>query len=308
MATFLFEDLLHGRRRDDDFDDPYAAAAIRRSLMSEEELYGVRGAAIRRAGMYGEDIDDMLAGGMDMGYGPFEDDGFAPRGRRRRNNEENLFSSRRGGRAGGFGEDLYDFNELPYEALYTGYDFPMDDFQLFDDLGAYHQDPYSAPTLEDDLLADLDRGRARAAAATERDMELFAPGARDTLAEDLSRIWDDPYGHHEDPDAPWNRMDSIEYDPDPMAVFRSAVYDPPRRHRDPSPSITSGYRLPPGAGENRGFPRHRRIEGSRMENPQADMLLGARPLDGGRADTPMPGDMGPPPRRSRGHRESRSRY
>ena len=58
------------------------------------------------------------------------------------------------------------------------------------------------------------------------------------------------------------------------------------RHR--SPSITSGYRLPPHATADPSMPRPDNSIGRRMNNPQADMLLGARPLPNMRG-TPMPG-------------------
>lgn len=92
-------------------------------------------------------------------------------------------------------------------------------------------------------------------------------------------------------------MDSRNYGDDPMAIFRSAVNDPPRL-RAPSPSLTSGYTLSAGANADASFPRYRRTPGHRMGNPQADMLLGARPLRG-REGTPMPDVMGPAPARYR---------
>jgi hypothetical protein len=78
--------------------------------------------------------------------------------------------------------------------------------------------------------------------------------------------------------------------PDPMAAFYGEPQPDPRRLRRHcrSRSITSGYELPPGARLNPGLPTEFRMEDHLMGNPQANMLLGVRPLAdvGG---TPMPG-------------------
>jgi hypothetical protein len=82
-------------------------------------------------------------------------------------------------------------------------------------------------------------------------------------------------------------MESIERERDPMdALYGEPQLDPRRRHR--GREITSGARLPPGAGQGPPMPREAMLEGHRMGLPQADMLMGARPdprLEG----TPMPG-------------------
>lgn len=59
--------------------------------------------------------------------------------------------------------------------------------------------------------------------------------------------------------------------------------------RPRSPSITSGYRLPPHATADPRMPRPIKTGNRRMNNPQADMLLDARPLPGNMRGTPMPG-------------------
>ena len=73
--------------------------------------------------------------------------------------------------------------------------------------------------------------------------------------------------------------------PDPMAAFYGQPRDIPRRRR--SRSITSGYRLPLGATSSPRMPRELRLQDHLMGTPQANMLIGARPLPelGG---TPMP--------------------
>ena len=62
----------------------------------------------------------------------------------------------------------------------------------------------------------------------------------------------------------------------------------PRRRR--SLSITSSFRLPPGASSDPHMPRDVRMEDHLMGSPDANMLLGARPLID-RDGTPMP-DIG----------------
>jgi hypothetical protein len=62
----------------------------------------------------------------------------------------------------------------------------------------------------------------------------------------------------------------------------------PRRRR--SLSITSGFRLPPGATSDPHMPRDVRMKGHLMGSPEANMLLGARPLLD-RGGTSMP-DIG----------------
>jgi hypothetical protein len=96
-------------------------------------------------------------------------------------------------------------------------------------------------------------------------------------------------------------MELIERDPDPMKAFYGEPQLDPRRRRR-GREVTSGVRLPPGAGQGPPMPRKALLEGHRMGLPQANMLMGARPdprLEG----TPMPGsfldDMGPPTRRRR---------
>jgi hypothetical protein len=97
-------------------------------------------------------------------------------------------------------------------------------------------------------------------------------------------------------------MESIEREPDPMDAFYGEPQLNPRRRRR-GREVTSGVRLPPGAGQGPPMPREALLEGHRMGLSQADMLMGARPdprLEG----TPMPGafledDMGPPMRRRR---------
>lgn len=64
----------------------------------------------------------------------------------------------------------------------------------------------------------------------------------------------------------------------------------PRPRRRRSLSITSGFALPPGATSDPRMPRDMRIEGHLMGAPEANMLLGARPLLD-RGGTPMP-DIG----------------
>lgn len=284
MEGDLF-DQIFGKRRRDTLDDPLVGRSGRRRRL--------------------DDTLESLGRGMDLAL--FGDDGLAPRGRRRRELDDEPFGRRRGGRAGGFDEDLFGFREHPFHYVDVERTAPMEDFTLFDDFAADYRGGFRAPAFEDDILEDIDLHRSRnmGPLGIERGMNLFASGSRGTFAEDLSRIWDADYiDDDDDPDAPWNVMDSTEYDPmntvrygdDPMAVFRSAVYDPPRR-RAPSPSLTSGMRLP-GANPNASFPRQRRMAGHRMGNPQAEMLLGARPLLG-RADTRIPGEMEPRPRRYR---------
>lgn len=79
---------------------------------------------------------------------------------------------------------------------------------------------------------------------------------------------------------------SVERNPDPVAPFdREPRLVPPRR---PSRSITSGYRLPPQTEPERSYPQQFEPEGHLMGSPQANMLLGARPLPGGRSNTPRP--------------------
>jgi hypothetical protein len=97
-------------------------------------------------------------------------------------------------------------------------------------------------------------------------------------------------------------MESIERDPDPMNAFYGEPQLDPRRRRRCGREVTSGVRLPPGAGQGPPMPRKALLEKHRMGFPQADMLMGARPdprLEG----TPMSGsfldDMGPPTRRRR---------
>jgi hypothetical protein len=81
-----------------------------------------------------------------------------------------------------------------------------------------------------------------------------------------------------------------------MDAFYSEPQLDPRRRRRRGREITSGVRLPPGAGQGPPMPREAALEGHRMSLPQADMLMDARPdprLEG----MPMPGsfldEMGP---------------
>jgi hypothetical protein len=64
----------------------------------------------------------------------------------------------------------------------------------------------------------------------------------------------------------------------------------PRPRRPRSLSITSGFALPPGATSDPRMPRDVSMEGRLMGAPEANMLLGARPLLD-RGGTPMP-DIG----------------
>ncbi|KAM0721406.1 hypothetical protein Q7P37_002330 [Cladosporium fusiforme] len=75
---------------------------------------------------------------------------------------------------------------------------------------------------------------------------------------------------------------------DDVDPYYGRVRDNPARR--PSRSITSGYPLPAPPDVLGGpMARPRQFDGSRMNNPQADMLLGAAPLPGlERGGTPMP--------------------
>ncbi|KAM0721405.1 hypothetical protein Q7P37_002329 [Cladosporium fusiforme] len=181
--------------------------------------------------------DDILKSSRRGGFGlgPFGDDGLAPRGNRHRDYDDGHFGRSRGGRAGGFDEDIFGFNEDPYDRRGADYEPRMDDFMLFDDFGPRHREPFRSLAYEDDMMAEMDIGhsRRRELLPMDRGMERHP--------QDISNIWDADYMDEddEDPDMPWNVMDSIEYRPDAMAVFRSAAHDPPRRcllgqltHRD----------------------------------------------------------------------------
>lgn len=60
----------------------------------------------------------------------------------------------------------------------------------------------------------------------------------------------------------------------------------PRRRR--SPSITSGYRLPPNTYTGGAMHEPASVPGHRMGNPQAEMLMDARPHPN-LVGTPRPG-------------------
>lgn len=84
--------------------------------------------------------------------------------------------------------------------------------------------------------------------------------------------------------------------PDPMAAF----YGEPRQFPPRTPrcrrgrSVTSGVRLPPGASGNMQVPKNRFLHDHLMGTPEANMLLGARPLPELRG-TPMPPLFDDPP-------------
>lgn len=84
--------------------------------------------------------------------------------------------------------------------------------------------------------------------------------------------------------------------PDPMAAFYGEPREfPPRtpRHRR-GRSVTSGFALPAGASGNRSMPRDQFLHDHLMGTPEANMLLGARPLPELRG-TPMPPGFDDPP-------------
>lgn len=90
---------------------------------------------------------------------------------------------------------------------------------------------------------------------------------------------------------------SIERGPrDPMAAFYSEPHQfPPRTpRRRRGRSLTSGVELPPGASGNLQMPRDQFLHDHLMETPEANMLLGARPLPQLRG-TPMPPGFDDPP-------------
>lgn len=205
------ENVIRKRRRDL-FDDPPVGTSGRRRLMTEDDL-----STDHRGGhciIFGE------PGGFDgfgIDYGSFDDDGLAPRGRRYSELDDAIFNGRRGGRAGGFDKDLFGFHEQPSDYMDTGRSALMGDAALYDELEAYHRGPFPAPAYGEDIFAglDLDHSQRTRPLAMDRGMDVFASGSRGTFAEDLSRIWDADYIDDEDydEDAPWNLMESIEYEP-----------------------------------------------------------------------------------------------
>lgn len=99
---------------------------------------------------------------------------------------------------------------------------------------------------------------------------------------------------------------SIERERDPMEAFygEPRQYPPrtPRRRR--GRSVTSGFELPADAGGNPPMPRDLVLHDHLMGSPEANMLLGARPLPNLRG-TPMPpgfDDYEPMPERRRNSR------
>ncbi|GAB7336415.1 hypothetical protein MBLNU13_g09716t1 [Cladosporium sp. NU13] len=84
--------------------------------------------------------------------------------------------------------------------------------------------------------------------------------------------------------------------PDPMAAFygepREFLPRTPRRRRERS--VTSGFQLPSGARGNPSMPRDRLLHDHLMGTPEANMLLGARPLPELRG-TPLPPGFDDPP-------------
>jgi hypothetical protein len=95
--------------------------------------------------------------------------------------------------------------------------------------------------------------------------------------------------------------------PDPMEAFYGEPREPPLRtprHRR-GRTVTSGVELPPGARGNPPMHRERWLHDHLMGSPEANMLLGARPLPDLRG-TPMPpgfdDDFEPMPERRRNRR------
>ena len=136
--------------------------------------------------------------------------------------------------------------------------------------------PESPPDMAmlDDMLAGFDQ-MSYGMSVMDRDFDLFGPAPSSGVGADS--LFADTYP-------------SIERGrPDPMAAFygEPRQYPPrtPRRRR--GRSVTSGYDLPPGASGNPGMPRDLVLQDHLMGTPEANMLLGARPLPdlGG---TPMP--------------------
>ena len=84
--------------------------------------------------------------------------------------------------------------------------------------------------------------------------------------------------------------------PDPMAAFYGEPQEFPPRipRRRRGRSVTSGFELPPGATGNPSMPTDLRLHDHLMGSPEANMLLGARPLTDLRG-TPMPPGFDEPP-------------
>ena len=126
----------------------------------------------------------------------------------------------------------------------------------------------------------------------DRDFDLFGPAATSGMSGDS--LFADAYP-------------SIERGPpDPMEAFygEPRQYPPRTSRRRRGRSVTSGFELPQGASGNPPMPRDLVLHDHLMGSPEANMLLGARPLPDLRG-TPMPpsfGDMEPIPERRRNRR------
>lgn len=124
-------------------------------------------------------------------------------------------------------------------------------FEMAIDRQEYERPPDMS--LIDDMLVDFDHDARNHGLVLDRGSDVFDPSRGSG------------YVHP-----------SIEREPDPENVFYSEPQrQPPRR---PSASITSGYRLPPGARSHPRLPTEPRLQGHMMGGPEANMLLGARPM------------------------------